>query len=180
VGGQGCSLMCRGKVPGCRGSGCLLDEAELAAATGTPAVGTIKNGTYPPGSRVPSTLEIAPEFGVVNATAAKAMRHVREQGWTRGEVGLGTLVTDPLPPSPETAEPPAWPKRSHPRLPGGPYHQNRTSSSCRPGFVVVTVVPDAWAGLVRLAADQTIRAVHSQSPWVPSRTGGWAPTSLHG
>nr|WP_078960063.1 GntR family transcriptional regulator [Streptomyces sp. NRRL B-24085] len=56
----------------------------------------MKDGTYPPGSRVPSTLEIAQEFGVVNATAAKAMRHVREQGWT------GTFVADPLPPSPET------------------------------------------------------------------------------
>lgn len=57
----------------------------------------ITDGTYPPGSRVPSTLEIAQEFGVVNATAAKAMRHVREEGWTRGEVGLGTFVVDPLP-----------------------------------------------------------------------------------
>ncbi|MEU2654439.1 winged helix-turn-helix domain-containing protein [Streptomyces sp. NPDC007325] len=57
----------------------------------------IESGTYPPGSRVPSTLEIAQEFGVVNATAAKAMRHVREAGWTRGEVGLGTFVADPLP-----------------------------------------------------------------------------------
>ncbi|MEU3840811.1 winged helix-turn-helix domain-containing protein [Streptomyces sp. NPDC028635] len=60
----------------------------------------IKNGTYPPGSRVPSTVEIAEEYGVVNATAAKAMRHVREQGWTRGEVGLGTFVSDPLPQDP--------------------------------------------------------------------------------
>ncbi|MBA9055998.1 GntR family transcriptional regulator [Streptomyces murinus] len=57
----------------------------------------IESGTYPPGSRVPSTLEIAQEFGVVNATAAKAMRQVREQGWTRGEVGLGTFVVAPLP-----------------------------------------------------------------------------------
>ncbi|MCP9959371.1 MULTISPECIES: GntR family transcriptional regulator [Streptomyces] len=57
----------------------------------------IKDGTYPPGSRVPSTLAIAQEFGVVNATAAKAMRHLREEGWTRGEVGLGTFVMDPLP-----------------------------------------------------------------------------------
>lgn len=64
----------------------------------------IKDGVYPPGSRVPSTLEIAQEFGVVNATAAKAMRHVREQGWTRGEVGLGTFVVEPLPHSPETPE----------------------------------------------------------------------------
>ncbi|QOV47735.1 GntR family transcriptional regulator [Streptomyces chromofuscus] len=67
----------------------------------------MKDGTYPPGSRVPSTLEIAQEFGVVNATAAKAMRHVREGGWTRGEVGLGTFVVDPPPPSSETPEPSA-------------------------------------------------------------------------
>ncbi|GGS90028.1 hypothetical protein GCM10010254_07370 [Streptomyces chromofuscus] len=56
---------------------------------------------------MPSTLEIAQEFGVVNATAAKAMRHVREGGWTRGEVGLGTFVVDPPPPSSETPEPSA-------------------------------------------------------------------------
>jgi GntR family transcriptional regulator len=61
----------------------------------------IQDGTYPPGARMPSTLEIAQEFGVVNATAAKAMRHVTQEGWTRGEVGLGTFVVDPLPPSPE-------------------------------------------------------------------------------
>ncbi|GAA2931752.1 hypothetical protein ACFPN0_26745 [Kitasatospora cinereorecta] len=48
---------------------------------------------------MPSTLEIAQEFGVVNATASKAMRQVREQGWTRGEVGLGTFVVDALPPT---------------------------------------------------------------------------------
>ncbi|MFD8030843.1 GntR family transcriptional regulator [Streptomyces sp. NPDC048231] len=59
----------------------------------------IEGGVYPPGSRVPSTLEIAQEFGVVNATAAKAMRHVRERGYTRGEVGLGTFVADSLPTS---------------------------------------------------------------------------------
>ncbi|MET8533736.1 GntR family transcriptional regulator, partial [Streptomyces sp. NPDC005065] len=39
----------------------------------------------------------AEEFDVVNATAAKAMRHLREEGWTRGEVGLGTFVADTLP-----------------------------------------------------------------------------------
>ncbi|MEV8033854.1 winged helix-turn-helix domain-containing protein [Streptomyces sp. NPDC086182] len=67
----------------------------------------IKEGTYPPGSRVPSTLEIAQEFGVVNATAAKAMRHVREEGWTRGEVGLGTFVVAPLPSPSENPQPSA-------------------------------------------------------------------------
>jgi GntR family transcriptional regulator len=42
-------------------------------------------------------VDIANEFGVVNATAAKAMRHVRERGYTRGEVGLGTFVVEKLP-----------------------------------------------------------------------------------
>jgi GntR family transcriptional regulator len=55
----------------------------------------IEMGEYASGTRVPSTLEIATEFGVVNATAARAMRHVREQGWTRGEVGIGTFVLTP-------------------------------------------------------------------------------------
>src|SRR5262249_21162313 len=67
----------------------------------------IQDGTYRPGSHVPSTLESAREFDVLNATAAKAMRHVREQGWTRGEVGLGTFVVDPLPPS-ATSQPSTW------------------------------------------------------------------------
>ncbi|MFG2792270.1 GntR family transcriptional regulator [Streptomyces sp. NPDC048419] len=61
----------------------------------TEIIRRIEAGTYPPGSRVPSTLEIAQEFGVVNATAAKAMRHVREQGWTRGEVCRCSRKTDP-------------------------------------------------------------------------------------
>jgi GntR family transcriptional regulator len=57
----------------------------------------IEAGTYAPGTRVPSAVDIANEFGVVNATAAKAMRHVRERGYTRGEVGLGTFVVEKLP-----------------------------------------------------------------------------------
>jgi GntR family histidine utilization transcriptional repressor len=57
----------------------------------------IEDGTYPPGSRVPSTLEVAQEFEVVNATAAKALRALRDAGYTRGEVGIGTFVADELP-----------------------------------------------------------------------------------
>ncbi|WP_392840645.1 GntR family transcriptional regulator [Streptomyces sp. LN500] len=57
----------------------------------------IEDGTYPPGSQLPSTLEVAEEFKVVNATASKAMRHLRESGYTRGEVGIGTFVADTLP-----------------------------------------------------------------------------------
>lgn len=50
----------------------------LVAGRGAPltllAITPVLVTTYPPGSRVPPALEIAQEFGVVNDTAAKAMR----------------------------------------------------------------------------------------------------------
>ncbi|WP_236240174.1 hypothetical protein [Streptomyces sp. CC228A] len=48
---------------------------------------------------MPAALGIAQGFGVVSATAAEAVRELREQGWTRGGVGWGTFAADPLPPS---------------------------------------------------------------------------------
>nr|WP_251828648.1 GntR family transcriptional regulator [Streptomyces sp. ATCC 21386] len=74
----------------------------------------IEGGTYSPGSRVPSTLEIAQEFGVVNATAAKAMRHVREQDWTRGEVPHTPQATH-APHPPRTTIPPPQTSDRHRR-----------------------------------------------------------------
>ncbi|MFJ8720948.1 winged helix-turn-helix domain-containing protein [Streptomyces sp. NPDC093269] len=52
----------------------------------------IKDGTYPPGSKVPSIVEIAAEFGVVNSTAQRAMEAVRAEELTRSEKGMGTFV----------------------------------------------------------------------------------------
>lgn len=52
----------------------------------------IRNGTYPPGSKVPSVVQIANEFGVVNSTAQRAMKAVRAEGLTRSEAGMGTYV----------------------------------------------------------------------------------------
>ncbi|KFG08212.1 GntR family transcriptional regulator [Streptomyces scabiei] len=57
----------------------------------------IKDGTYPPGSRVPSTLELATLLGVASSTSQKALAHLRAEGWLRGEVGLGTFVVDEPP-----------------------------------------------------------------------------------
>lgn len=57
----------------------------------------IKEGTYPPGSRVPSTLELATLLGVASSTSQKALAHLRAEGWLRGEVGLGTFVVDEPP-----------------------------------------------------------------------------------
>ncbi|MDX3681356.1 GntR family transcriptional regulator [Streptomyces scabiei] len=57
----------------------------------------IKDGTYPPGSRVPSTLELATLLGVASSTSQKALAHLRAEGWLRGEVGLGAFVVDEPP-----------------------------------------------------------------------------------
>ena len=57
----------------------------------------IKDGTYPPGTRVPSTLELATEMGVASSTSGKALAYLRAEGWLRGEVGLGTFVVDEPP-----------------------------------------------------------------------------------
>jgi GntR family transcriptional regulator len=57
----------------------------------------IKDGTYPPGTKIPSVVQIAAEFGVVNSTAQRAMEAVRAEGLTRAEAGMGTFVLDPLP-----------------------------------------------------------------------------------
>lgn len=60
-------------------------------------IGRIKDGTYPPGSRVPSTLELATELGIASSTSQKALAHLRAEGWLRGETGIGTFVTDQPP-----------------------------------------------------------------------------------
>ncbi|MFF7211132.1 GntR family transcriptional regulator [Streptomyces sp. NPDC008238] len=57
----------------------------------------IKDGTYPPGSRVPSTLELATELGIATSTSQKALAHLRNEGWLRGETGIGTFVADQPP-----------------------------------------------------------------------------------
>lgn len=57
----------------------------------------IKAGTYPPGSRVPSTLQLATELGIATSTSQKALAHLRAEGWLRGETGIGTFVADQPP-----------------------------------------------------------------------------------
>jgi GntR family transcriptional regulator len=55
----------------------------------------IQDGTYAPLSRVPSLVQITGEFGIAHATAHKALKHLREQGWTFTESGLGSFVKRP-------------------------------------------------------------------------------------
>jgi DNA-binding transcriptional regulator YhcF (GntR family) len=55
----------------------------------------IRSGAYGTDAKLPSVVELANEFGVVNSTAARAMTLVREAGLTRAEPGLGTYVLPP-------------------------------------------------------------------------------------
>lgn len=52
----------------------------------------IADGTYPPGSRVPSVVALTAEFGIANVTAHKVLRALREEGAIRTEVGMGSYV----------------------------------------------------------------------------------------
>jgi GntR family transcriptional regulator len=52
----------------------------------------IADGTYPPGSRVPSVMELAGEFGIAQATAQKTLTRLREDGALYTVPGLGSYV----------------------------------------------------------------------------------------
>nr|WP_256220696.1 GntR family transcriptional regulator [Streptomyces sp. CC53] len=58
----------------------------------------MKDGTYAPGSRAPSTWERATELGVIaSSTSRKALAHLRREGRLRGETGIGTFAADQPP-----------------------------------------------------------------------------------
>ncbi len=54
----------------------------------------IRAGTYPPGTRVPSVVALSEELGISIPTAQKALRQLREDGWTYTVPGLGSYVAD--------------------------------------------------------------------------------------
>lgn len=55
----------------------------------------IDDGTYPPGGRVPSVVEMLGEFGVATSTGQKVHRALREEGLIYTEPGLGSFVSPP-------------------------------------------------------------------------------------
>jgi GntR family transcriptional regulator len=61
-------------------------------------VARIRNGEYPPGTRVPSVVQLQGEFGIANVTAQKVMRKLREDGLIYTEMGMGSFVAETLPP----------------------------------------------------------------------------------
>lgn len=54
--------------------------------------GRIEDGTYPPGSRVPSVVELLGEFGIATGTGQKVHRQLRADGLIVTVPGMGSFV----------------------------------------------------------------------------------------
>lgn len=60
----------------------------------------ITEGVYPPGTRLPSVVDLCAEFGVAQMTARRVLQELRAAGLAYMEPGIGTSVT-PLPERPK-------------------------------------------------------------------------------
>ena len=54
----------------------------------------IQDGTYPPGSKLPSRTEMCAEFAVSDIVVGAAMRKLRDEGLTETLPGIGVYVKD--------------------------------------------------------------------------------------
>jgi GntR family transcriptional regulator len=60
----------------------------------------IVDGTYEPGSRLPSAMAICDEFEISQVTAKRVLKELRKAGLAEMQVGIGTFVTElPQPPT---------------------------------------------------------------------------------
>lgn len=76
-----------------RFSGLMIDRTRaMHPQIAAEVIRRIRAGEYPPGSKVPSIVQLAAEFDVVNSTVQRAMDAVRAAGLTRTERGMGTFV----------------------------------------------------------------------------------------
>lgn len=55
----------------------------------------IADGTYQPGDRVPSVLQLQEEFGISTSTGQKVHRALRADGRIRTQSGMGSYVKRP-------------------------------------------------------------------------------------
>ncbi len=53
----------------------------------------IAAGVYPPGTRLPSVIQLQAEFGIATSTGQKVMKALRADGLAFTEPGLGSFVT---------------------------------------------------------------------------------------
>ncbi|GIH46391.1 transcriptional regulator, TetR family [Microbispora rosea] len=79
----------------------------------------IAEGELAPGDRVPSTRQVAAQWGVALATATRALAELRREGLVRAEPRVGTVVAEPPPAISSPAVPsPALPLPASPTAPG--------------------------------------------------------------
>jgi len=52
----------------------------------------IEDGTYPPGTRVPSENQLVQEFGMSRPTVVRALELLKRDGWLESRQGYGTIV----------------------------------------------------------------------------------------
>lgn len=64
----------------------------------------IKDGTYPPGTRLPGAVPLGIEFGVASSTAARAVAYLKRRGLVTATAGWGTFVPLKTDESPATEE----------------------------------------------------------------------------
>ncbi|MFI7426012.1 winged helix-turn-helix domain-containing protein [Micromonospora sp. NPDC049836] len=55
----------------------------------------IENGTYPPGSQLPSGRALADSYDVSQSTISRAVARLRHQGVLVGRPGRGVFVAEP-------------------------------------------------------------------------------------
>ncbi|MFI0258938.1 GntR family transcriptional regulator [Streptomyces sp. NPDC017056] len=60
----------------------------------------ITDGTYPPGTQIPSVIKLQEEFGIATATSQKVHRGLRAEGLIYTEPGMGSFVSKDLPKKP--------------------------------------------------------------------------------
>lgn len=53
----------------------------------------IADGTYPPGSRLPTIRELAETYDVSEEPVRTALRTLEDEGWTEGQQGKGVFVS---------------------------------------------------------------------------------------
>lgn len=94
----------------------LTDPAHraTAAAIAVDLITAIHNGHYKPGDRLPSQTQLMTTYGVSMATAAAALRKLREHGLTTTQPGRGVYLATSFPHSkfPQNpGVPPRWQQR---------------------------------------------------------------------
>ena len=54
--------------------------------------GRIEDGTYPPGTRVPSENQLVQAFAMSRPTVVRALELLKRDGWLESRQGYGTIV----------------------------------------------------------------------------------------